>query len=262
MKHILFIASCLVLAGCATARNIPVPTVPKVVAHRGYWNTTPEQTAENSLQSLELADRLGVYGSEFDVHLTRDNVPVVYHDDMLSGTETVIQKTDYNDLKDFRLPNGEPIPRLDAFLDNAKTLRVTLVLELKEHENAARDREAARIIVDMVKARGMEGRVDYITFSLEGGKEFIASAPHSRVLYLGGELSPRELKDLGFSGLDYDWAVLDEHPEYYADAKRLGLLVNVWTVNTVDQVLDIAGRGADFITTDIPDKAKAALGQR
>jgi glycerophosphoryl diester phosphodiesterase len=243
------------LTSCVTENQ----STAQIIAHRGYWSIASEKASPNSIRALELADRLGVYGSEFDVHVTRDNVPVVYHNGGLPDSEIVIQKADYNDLKDFRLPNGEPIPSLEQYLDRGKALRIMLILELKEHADAKRDREAARIIMDMVKEKGMENRVEYITFSLDAGKEFIALSPGSSVFYLRGDLTPKELKDMGFSGLDYSWFVMDDHPEYFAEAKSLGLLVNVWTVNSIEMIMDIARQGADFITTDAPEKAKAAL---
>ena len=52
---------------------------------------------------------------------------------------------------------------------------------------------------------------------------------------------------------------MDDHPEYYAEARRLALPVNVWTVNNTEIMMDIARRGADFITTDVPDRAQRAL---
>ena len=41
-----------------------------MIAHRGYWKT--EGSAQNSISSLQNTHRIGVYGSEFDVHITRD----------------------------------------------------------------------------------------------------------------------------------------------------------------------------------------------
>lgn len=38
---------------------------PKVIAHRGYWNT--EGASQNSIRSLVKADSIGCYASEFDV---------------------------------------------------------------------------------------------------------------------------------------------------------------------------------------------------
>jgi glycerophosphoryl diester phosphodiesterase len=42
----------------------------QIIAHRGYWQTQPP-TTENSLKSLENAQNLKIYGSEFDVRMTK-----------------------------------------------------------------------------------------------------------------------------------------------------------------------------------------------
>lgn len=59
--------------------------LPKVIAHRGYWKTP--SSAQNSLRALELADSIGVYGSEFDVWLTKDDVLIVNHDAVINGMD-------------------------------------------------------------------------------------------------------------------------------------------------------------------------------
>ena len=55
-----------------------------IVAHRGYH---PGSVPENSLASLIEAQKLGVYGSEFDVYVTLDDVVVLYHNATFSGNE-------------------------------------------------------------------------------------------------------------------------------------------------------------------------------
>lgn len=50
-----------------------------VVAHRGCWLSAPE----NSLESLEACLRVGVDAVEIDVRLSRDGVPLVFHDGSL-----------------------------------------------------------------------------------------------------------------------------------------------------------------------------------
>ncbi len=52
--------------------------IPKVIAHRGYWQTYG--SAQNSIRSFERAAEIGVYGSEFDVHMTSDSVLILFHD--------------------------------------------------------------------------------------------------------------------------------------------------------------------------------------
>jgi len=56
--------------------------VPRLIAHRGY----PQSYPENTLPSLEAALRLGASSVEFDVQLSGDAVPMVIHDETLDRT--------------------------------------------------------------------------------------------------------------------------------------------------------------------------------
>ena len=51
---------------------------PNIVAHRGFWRT--DGSAQNSIASFQKAAEIGCWGSEFDVWMTADGVPVVFHD--------------------------------------------------------------------------------------------------------------------------------------------------------------------------------------
>ena len=81
----------------------------RVIAHRGYWDC--EGSAQNSITALVKSAEAGVYGSEFDVSITADGVPVVNHDDDIQGH--VIETSRYADIKDLKLPNGETLPTLE-----------------------------------------------------------------------------------------------------------------------------------------------------
>lgn len=61
-------------------RTYPLPTTerPKIIAHRGAWNRA--SLTENTLAAFVRARDLGMWGIEFDIHFTRDQVPVVNHD--------------------------------------------------------------------------------------------------------------------------------------------------------------------------------------
>ena len=80
----------------------------RIIAHRGYWDCAG--SAQNSLTSLRAADAIGAYGSEFDIHLTKDNQIVIHHDPNVGKLQ--IQTSDYKDLKKCKLRNGEKIPPL------------------------------------------------------------------------------------------------------------------------------------------------------
>ncbi|MDR0555079.1 MAG: hypothetical protein LBG76_09840 [Treponema sp.] len=219
-----------------------------VIAHRGYWKK--EGSTQNSLSSLRNAADLGVYGSEFDVHLTSDNVPVIHHDPDIAGF--AIQKTAYAELKNLVLENGEKIPSLDAYLTAAKELPIRLILEIKPHATPERNREAVRIIIDAVKRHGVTERIDYITFNIDAGKEVSRLQPDRSVAYLGGEYTPAQLKEIGFNGIDFNSGVMEANPGYFEEAKKLGMTVNIWTVNGEENMKRFALAGADFLTSDTP----------
>lgn len=60
----------------------------RVIGHRGLGKNTLEkkslQLGENTVESFIQASNLGASYVEFDVQLTRDNVPVIYHDFLVS----------------------------------------------------------------------------------------------------------------------------------------------------------------------------------
>lgn len=254
MKQLRF--SLLFLLCVLVAVPVSAKSKTKVIAHRGYWKT--EGSAQNSIRSLERANEIKVYGSEFDVHLTADNIPVVYHDKSIEGKE--IQTTPYAELKELKLPNGETLPTLEQYLDRAKKLKKTkLIFELKSHATPERDREAAKIAVDMVNSKKLRKRTEYIAFSLEAAMELHRLSPKTPVYYLNGDLTPKQLKELGFAGLDYHYKVMQKHPEWFKEAKDLKLKINVWTVDGPQVMQEMIEAGVDFLTTDYPEEAQKAV---
>lgn len=228
----------------------------KVIAHRGYWDC--EGSAQNSITALVKAAEAGVYGSEFDVSITADGVPVVNHDDDIQGH--VIETSDYARIKDLKLKNGETLPTLEDYLKKGKDLPdIRLILEIKPHKKQANENRAVEAIVELVRQYGMEERVDYISFSMNICKELVRRKPGAPVYYLEGDVAPAELKAAGMAGLDYHYKVLKQHPEWIGEAHRLGLKVNSWTVDDTKAMQWLIDREADFITTDRPMELKQML---
>ncbi|MCE9506999.1 MAG: glycerophosphoryl diester phosphodiesterase, partial [Alphaproteobacteria bacterium] len=54
--------------------------IPKVIGHRGAKAYAPE----NTLASIHTAADLGIEWVEIDVKLTKDGVPIIFHDDELN----------------------------------------------------------------------------------------------------------------------------------------------------------------------------------
>ena len=231
-----------------------VEGTPRIIAHRGWWQT--EGSAQNSVRACELAASLGVWGCEFDVWMTSDSVLVVHHDAKTS-TGLTIQSEPYHRLQDIRLANGECIPTLREVSECFRRTNpeMKLVFEVKPHNTPEQDREAARRCVEMMKEKGLLERTEFITFSKVAGETLIALAPKTPVYHLAGDLTPAELKSRGYAGLDYSLSVMKKHPEWAAEAHELGLGVNVWTVDDLEEMKRLyTDLHADFITTNIPDK--------
>ena len=83
--------------------------------------------------------------------------------------------------------------------------------------------------------------------------------PKNRVEYLGGEIAPAELHEMGISSIDYHYTVFDKHPEWVKEAHDLGMIVNAWTVNAEEDIVRMLGLGVDHITTNEPELAQALI---
>ncbi|MDE6365156.1 MAG: glycerophosphodiester phosphodiesterase, partial [Lachnospiraceae bacterium] len=119
-------------------------------AHRGLHNMSPaiqklknienasEKLPENSYAAIKRAADLG-YGIEFDVHLTKDDIPVVFHDDTLNricGVKGNLKDYTFEELQQFCLLGTQE--RIPAFADILKMVdgRVPLIIEYKVEKNA------------------------------------------------------------------------------------------------------------------------------
>ena len=107
-------------------------------AHRGLHDNNTD-APENSMPAFQKAIDAG-YGIEFDVQLTKDRIPVVFHDETLKrvcGVEGNVRDYTYEELKQFTLcDSNEHIP---LFADFLKLIdgQVPLIVEIKIHEAAS-----------------------------------------------------------------------------------------------------------------------------
>ena len=72
-----------------------------IIAHRGYSDLAPE----NTLPSFDLAIEKGFNIFELDIQLTKDKVPIVFHDydlDRICGLNLKINEIEFNSIEDFR----------------------------------------------------------------------------------------------------------------------------------------------------------------
>jgi len=224
-----------------------------IVAHRGAFkkNGFPE----NSIASLKEAIRLGCAGSEFDVRMSADDSLVINHDPTLNKWE--IEKTNYAELIQHPLSNGEKLPTLREYLlagveNNTHT---DLVLEIKPSGlGAERAQKIVDRVVDLVKELKPPFRIVYISFDYNMCLHLLKRIPKAHVQYLNGDKTPDQLKEAGIRGMDYNFSVFKKHPEWITRAKELGIVLNVWTVNDLTMMQGFLDQGFDLITTNEPEE--------
>lgn len=225
----------------------------QIIAHRGFWKT--DGSAQNSLTALKKANEIKAYGSELDIWLSSDGIPVVFHDGSLTlnGEKLIIQDTPASVLTQFKLSNGENLPTFEEYLDTFENCHDTkLIIEFKSHKTKYQEDELTEKVLKMIRDRKMQNRVEYISFSLNFVVKTIQLDPLAHVYFLSGNLSPSYIKQIGASGIDYNVKVIKDNPQWVKECHDLGLKVNVWTVNTPEDIQQMIDLKVDFITTDVP----------
>lgn len=222
-----------------------------VVAHRGAWKKN--RLPENSIASLQEAVRLGCTGSEFDVHLTADDTLIVNHDNIYAGKK--IEESTYASLAETKLSNGETVPTARQYLIAGMQQRSTaLVFEIKPSSvSKERGQRLAQKAVELVKELKAEPWVMYISFDYGIVKKVLELQPDANVAYLNGDKSPAQLKADNVPGLDYHYNVFKQNPGWIDEAKQNKVSLNVWTVNSPEDLKWFIDKKFDYITTNEPE---------
>jgi glycerophosphoryl diester phosphodiesterase len=129
--------------------------LPRVIGHRGAAAAAPE----NTLAGIRKAKELGATWIEFDVKLTRDGEPVLFHDDRLERTTdgrgavaaTALAAIRRLDAGGWFAPafRGEPVPTFEEALRLCAELGLGINVEIKP----CRGREAETAAVAVAALR-------------------------------------------------------------------------------------------------------------
>ena len=269
LKNISVIAAAalLALAACAGGKS-GFPKIDQngktaVVAHRGFWNCEAAGFAENSIASLKAAQDNGFWGSEFDVHITTDDVILVFHNDEIDGAR--IDTCEAAAFAEHRLANGEKVPTIDEYLTQGeKSDKTVLVIELKPEITIEREDALIDLSIESLKSHNLLGpsRVVFISFSKYICDRIAAEYPEFINQYLEGDFSPEELAEFGINGFDYNSKAVLKDSTIVDRAHALGMSTNVWTVNKPEKMRKFIDLGIDAITTNEPLVLRELLGEK
>lgn len=162
-----------------------VTTRPLAIAHRGYSGKFPE----NTCSAFDAALEYPIDGMEFDVQITADGVPIIFHDGNLRRVNKSLSMVRYRSAEQMaRLDYGRWFdPRftgtgmldLETFLTEYRG-RGRLLLELKVEKGRTRQnrrRLLVETVVAQIRAQQAEHNVELLCFDLETLQECHQLAP-------------------------------------------------------------------------------------
>lgn len=226
-----------------------------IIGHRGAAGLKPE----NTVASLRAAMAAGADIIEFDIRLTRDNIPVLAHDfhTVRSHRRThLISRLTLDELRKRTAGSEKPIVTLDEALKECFG-KVMLNVELKHWGCAV---EAVQVVKKYIRRASDWDKLIFSSFSVNELRRIRKLAPKSHIAMLHNS-NPftfvafhrhLRLTAVGFHRLHVNYLALEI-------AKRSGIFTYAYTVNRAGAAWRLAERGIDGIVTDYPDKMRESL---
>jgi glycerophosphoryl diester phosphodiesterase len=222
-----------------------------IVGHRGACGHAPE----NTLKSFAKAVEMGCQRVEFDVHLSRDGVPVVIHDDTLDRSTNgkgPVRSLTLAELKRLDAGEGESIPTLTEVMDFCRE-KVDLQIELK-------GQGCPPAVADLLSKRWDPKRVVVTSFDLSMLAEFAVIMPGIAVGLLNKDPKLEMVKVALSGGHRWIGPRFDAVTRVRVNlAHGAGLLVYVYHVNERKVARKIVSWGVDAMGTDYPEIASGLI---
>lgn len=241
-------------------------TRPRVLAHRGLSFVGDQVVLdENTLPAFERALEVGADFLESDIQVTKDLVPVLFHDrdlSRLTGKKIPISNLSFTELMQVRLPFGGSVPSLEQALSRFPTAKFNLDIKTRAAEEVG-----IRLIAEV----GASSRVLITSFSDKSRLRALAKSPaplassagSSRVLfsYLAARFGREKkvadlLKDIAALQIPTNRFGIDlTHPRFLEKVLPLNVEIHYWTINDPKQMEELFNLGAHGIVTDRADIA-------
>lgn len=237
--------------------------VPKVFAHRGASVDFPEHT----LLAYQGAIDQGADGFECDVRLTKDSLPILWHDstmDRTAGISGDIAGLTYHQIRD-RYPQ---VMTLTEFLELAIAHKKDLLLETKHPVPTGREVEEVigrelKSFDSQIAKSGIE--ISIMSFSWTAiesvcRSQSINSQKINSVMLVDGLKGKFAERYTSARTLGPSIDLIKRRPQLIASTKRKGRRLFVWTVDQGEDVAFCAQNGVDAVITNKPAQARKVLG--
>lgn len=244
----------------------------KIIAHRGASFDAPE----NTLASINLAWAQNILYVEVDVKLTKDNIPVVFHDDTTfryNQINTLVNQYNLEELLtiDVGIFKGEQwknecIPTLEQVLNTIPT-KGTLVVELKDGP----EMEHALVTLEK-KYTKIWKQLEFISFNYETICKTKNIFPNNKCLWLldldydsetaknipSNKEIIHKVKQHNLDGINV-YAGEIANKSFFNTMHQENFEIYLWTINKVEHAKQYIPFSPNGLTTDRPKWMKEQL---
>lgn len=217
-----------------------------IYAHRGASKDHPEHTRA----AYNAAVEQGADGFECDIRLTKDGIPVLWHD------ADEVATTDFSEL----VKINPEVMTLDDFLEIAISHKKGVAIETKHPVptgNAVED-----VVIETLKKHNAEAKIDIciMSFSVLAVSYLKRKSDFKVVQLIGDEhfwIKPYIATPHTFAPSINS---IRKHPDFVEKMHKRGKTVNVWTVDEPEDQRLCERIGVDIMITNTPGQARRTLG--
>ena len=226
----------------------------KMIAHRGISGIE----CENTCPAFVAAGLKSYYGIETDVQVTLDGKFIIVHDSDLkriAGLDIGVMTSNFDDLRAIRFSSidgtvprtGLYLPSLEEYLSICKKYGKEAYLEicaisLYDHVIG---------IASTVEQMGMMDSTTFISFNHSNLTDLRSSYPHAKAQLLTGDIGKDNIAFILENNIDAGIYYPTLTNEFVDLMHANGRIVNVWTVDTLEDAERMRDMGVDVITSNI-----------
>ncbi|WP_228041380.1 glycerophosphodiester phosphodiesterase [Planktothrix mougeotii] len=231
----------------------------EIIAHRGFSVMAPE----NTLVAFSAALQQGANSLEFDVQVSADGIPVIFHDELLNritGTSGKVSEKTVAELKELDAGSwfaerfaGESIPTLENAIATFKNVKDFLYFDIKPNHQWSE--EEVQNLGEFVTQNNILKKSIMTSFN----EKFLDQIRHQHpeitlgyflIAFNQFEEQLQKAINKGNSILSIHYPVVLQHPEILTQSQNQGVDIVVWTVDDLNDFNTLVNLGVKRIITN------------
>jgi glycerophosphoryl diester phosphodiesterase len=205
----------------------------------------------------------GALGFECDIRITKDEVPILWHDASMkkeAKNAAVIANKTYTEIKAIY----PAVMTLNELLDLAITHKKSLALETK-HPVPTGNRVEELVVAELHKRKNEISKsginiavMSFSWFAIEKIKKMDSKIRTVMLLHESNQRIARRFTSAQIIGPSVE--MIKKSPDLVAEIKKSGKELYVWTVDSTEDLQYCESVGVDVVMTNRPAHARSVLG--